>query len=80
MTLEVKSGYRCPLCGEEMMLTGGGFYYEGNFGLVEIECHDCNLQVGEYCFDHGLKGGEANSYWKLVHALERRVNGVFEKA
>lgn len=77
-TLYVKSGYKCPLCGQEMELMSGSFYYEGNLGVVSMECHDCGLSISEYGHHHGLKSGEANSYWKLVHTLEGRLKNVFE--
>ena len=72
-TMEVKSGCACPLCGKEMKLTGGGFYYEGNFGVVEVRCHDCNVSITEYGFQHGLEDGEAYSYFKLVNILKERI-------
>ena len=79
-TLYVKSGYKCPLCGQEMELVSGSFYYEGNLGVVDVTCEKCGLHISEYGHHHGLKSGEANSYWKLVHALERRLKDVCEKA
>lgn len=79
-TLTVKSGYLCPLCGQEMRMLSGSFYYEGELGIVDVACDRCNLTIAEYGNHHGLKSGEANSYWKLVHALEGRLKNVCKKA
>lgn len=80
ITLTVKSGYKCPLCGKEMRLLSGSFYYDGNLGIVDMTCSDCGLSISEYGHHHGLKSGEANSYWKLVHALEGRLKDVCKTA
>ena len=71
--MEVRSFVKCPLCGKEMRMTSGGFYYRNNLGLVELECKDCNLSIREYGFMNGMKDAEANSYFKLVDILTRRV-------
>lgn len=71
--MEVRSGCACPMCGKEMKLMSGGFYYEHCLGVVDLCCHDCNLEIKEFAFEHGLKNGEANSYGKLVNALRGRV-------
>ena len=71
--MTVRSFVNCPLCGKEMRMTSGGFYYRNNLGLVELKCEDCNVSISEYGFMHGMKDGEANSYGKLVDILTRRV-------
>lgn len=69
----VKSGIKCPICGKELELMSGSFYYEFNLGLVNLECEDCHLEIKEYSHHHGYKDGQANSYWPIVHALIDRV-------
>ena len=71
----VKSGVKCPICGKELELMSGSFYYEFNVGLVHLECEDCHLEIKEYSHHHGYKNGEAGSYWPLVKALLKRVGG-----
>lgn len=79
MNLDVKSGLACPMCGNEMRITSGTFYYENELGLISLECNDCDLGIDEYCFHHRLKNGDTGSYWKLYHALIGRASRVFEK-
>lgn len=70
---EVKSGFMCPYCGKEMMMTDGSMYYEFELGAVTIGCDDCHLEIWEFGHRHGFKDGEAGSYHKLVNALRRRL-------
>ena len=75
----VRSGFLCPMCGKEMRIMSGSWYYENDLGIVQIECPDCNITVNEYAFMNGFKNGEAHSYGKLVEILKGRCRGVFEK-
>lgn len=75
----VRSFVKCPLCGEEMRLMDGGFYYEGNIGLVWLDCWECHLRISEYGFLHGMEDGEAHSYGKLVKILTDRVKKGVER-
>lgn len=70
---EVKSGFMCPYCGKEMMMTDGPTFYESELGAITVECHDCHLEIWEFSHRHGLKEGEAHSYHKLVNAIRRRL-------
>ena len=72
----VKSGVKCPLCGKEMQLMSGSFYYDNDLRCVCIECRDCGLSIFEYGRLHGFEEGEAQSYHKLVNALVSRVKGA----
>lgn len=72
----VKSGVKCPLCGKEMVMLSGSFYYESDLRCVSVECHDCGLYVYEYGRLHGFEEGEPQSYHKLVDALVSRVKGA----
>lgn len=72
----VKSGVKCPLCGKEMRMTDGAYYYNNELGAVRICCDDCDLTVYEFGFLHGFKDSEAQSYNKLVKALISRVKGA----
>jgi len=69
----VKSGFMCPYCGKEMMMTDGSTFYEFELGAVTVQCDDCHLDIWEFGHRHGLKAGEAGSYHKLVNALRRRL-------
>lgn len=71
--MTVRSFISCPLCGEEMRLMSGSFYYSIGCGLVELECEHCNLSIKEYNFENGFNPGEKNSYHKLVKKLVERV-------
>lgn len=73
MTLYVRSFIPCPICGKEMELMSGSFYYEYDLGSVTLECEDCHLVISEYAWRHNMKRGEANSYGKLVNILKRRI-------
>lgn len=70
---EVKSGFMCPYCGKEMMMTDGSIFYEHELNAITVKCHDCDLDIWEFAYIHGLKAGEAGSYHKLVNALRRRL-------
>lgn len=72
-TMMVRSFIPCPICGKEMRQTGGGWYYEHDAGLVELECRKCNLQIREFGFEHGFEDGEAHSYGKLMNVLKERI-------
>lgn len=72
---DVNSGVKCPICGKELRMMSGSFYYECNLGLIYLECEDCNLEIKEYSHHHGYESGEAGSYWPLVKALLKRVGG-----
>lgn len=73
MTMDVRSFIPCPVCGKEMRLMAGSFYYEYELGSVTLECEDCHLVISEYAHRHGMERGEANSYGKLVNILKRRI-------
>ncbi|MBO7734023.1 MAG: hypothetical protein J6S67_15780 [Methanobrevibacter sp.] len=75
MEWNVKSGVNCPICGKELELMSGTWYYKHNLSVVTVECYNCDLVVYEYGSTHGFKGGDANSYWPLVNALLKRVGG-----
>ena len=77
--MTVRSFVPCPLCGKEMRLTSGLFYYTNELGVISMECSECNLQISEYGFIHGLKDAEANSYGKLVEILKRRIEECTKK-
>ena len=72
-TMTVRSFIPCPICGKEMVQMAGSWYYECEAGVVSLECDDCNLDIREYGFMHGLKDGEAQSYHKLMNILKERV-------
>lgn len=72
-TMTVRSFIPCPICGKEMVQMAGSWYYECEAGVVSLECDDCNLDIREYGFMHGLKDGEAHSYHKLMNILKRRI-------
>lgn len=74
--MEVRSFVNCPLCGKEMRMTSGGFYYRHNLGIVGLTCMDCGVSIHEYAFLHGMKDAEAHSYGKLVDILTKRVKEV----
>lgn len=69
----VKSDVSCPLCGEKMRLMSGSAYYNHDLGVVELSCRECNLEIHEYGLGYGFEDGQANTYWKLAHALMERV-------
>lgn len=73
MTTMVRGFIPCPICGKEMELMAGSFYYEYDLGSVTLECEDCHLVISEYAWRHGMKRGEANSYGKLVNILKGRM-------
>lgn len=72
-TMTVRSFIPCPICGKEMVQMAGSWYYECEAGVVSLECDDCNLDIREYGFMHGLKDGEAQSYNKLMTILKERI-------
>lgn len=72
-TLDVRSFIPCPICGKEMRLLSGSFYYGYDLGVVTLECGDCCLVISEYAHHHDMERGEANSYGKLVNILKRRI-------
>ena len=70
---DVNSGLRCPLCGEEMTMQSGAWYYDKGLHLVSVECRDCGLEVTEYDADHREGNPEQMPYFDLVKLLRSRL-------
>lgn len=73
MTLTVRSFIPCPLCGKEMRMTSGTFYYSFDCGVISLDCDDCNLTISEYNHHHNLENSGKNTYHTMINILKRRV-------
>ena len=72
-SIDVNSGVRCPLCGEEMTMMSGAWYYDTCSHLVNVECRDCGLKVTEFDLVHrGADTGQM-PYFDMVRCLRSRL-------
>lgn len=69
----VRSFIKCPLCGKEMRMMSGAWYYSYPAHLITIDCRECNLEINEYDFDHKGDDPEQTPYEVMVERLKKRI-------
>ena len=67
----VRGYFKCPICGEEMEMTSGAWYYEHEVQVISLECKRCDLYVHEFCSDEYRK--EQEPYFDMVKRLRARI-------